>query len=116
MLISIHCLMLRFVCNIGGHQVFSKIDLSHAYQQVELDEESQKYLTITTHKGLYHYKRLPFGVSSAPPIFQRIMDQLLQGAKFTVCRLHDILISGHSTEEHLEILEEVHLLAKKFRL
>ena len=92
---------------LAGGRVFSKIDLSHAYQQVELDEESQKYLTINTHKGLYRYKRLPFGVSSAPAIFQRIMDQLLQGVRFTVCRLDDILISGRSLEEHLEILEEV---------
>ena len=69
---------------LAGGQVFSKIDLSHAYQQVEVDEDSQKYLTINTHKGLYRYKRLPFGVSSAPAIFQRIMDQLLQGVKFTV--------------------------------
>ena len=92
---------------LSGGQVFSKIDLSHAYQQVELDEASQKYLTINTHKGLYRYKRLPFGVSSAPVIFQRIMDQLLHGVKFTVCRLDDILISGGSPEEHLAILEEV---------
>ena len=75
---------------LAGGQVFSKIDLSHVYQQVELDEDSQKYLTINTHKVLYHYKRLPFGVSSALVIFQRIMDQLLQGVKFTVCRLDDI--------------------------
>ena len=45
---------------LAGLQVFSKIDLSHAYKQVELDE------VLTTHKGLYRYKRLPFGVSSAP--------------------------------------------------
>ena len=70
---------------LAGGQVFSKIDLSHAYQQVELDVDSHKYLTINTHKGLYRYKRLPFGVSSAPAIFQRIMVQLLQGVKFTVC-------------------------------
>ena len=68
----------------------------------------QKYLTINTKKGLYCYKRLPFGVSSAPAIFQRIMDQLLKGVKFTVCRLDDILISGGSFEEHLAILEEVY--------
>ena len=92
---------------LSGGKIFSKIDLSHAYQQVELDDNSQKYLTINTHKGLYRYKRLPFGVSSAPAIFQRIMDQLLLGVKFTVCRLDDILISGSSPEEHLQILEEV---------
>ena len=69
---------------LAGGQVFSKIDLSHAYQQVEVDEDSQKYLTINTHKGLYRYKRLLFGVSSASAIFQRIVDQLLQGVKFTV--------------------------------
>ena len=81
---------------LAGGQVFSKINLSHAYQQVELDVDSHKYLTIiiNTHKGLYRYKRLPFGVSSAPAIFQRIMDQLLQGVKFTVCCLDDILVSG----------------------
>ena len=67
----------------------------------------QEYLTINTHKGLYRYKRLQFGVSSAPTIFQRIMDQLLQRVKFTVCRLDDILISGGSPEEHLAILKEV---------
>ena len=50
---------------------------------------------------------MPFRVSSAPAIFQCIMDQFLQGVKFTVSRLDDILISGLALEEHLEILEEV---------
>ena len=76
----------KIFCDVSWGTSISKIDLSHAYQQVELDEDSQKYLTINTHKALYRYKRLPFGVSSAPAIFQRIMDQLLQGVKFTVCR------------------------------
>ena len=92
---------------LAAGQVFSKTDLCDAYQQVELDEDSHIYLTINTQKGLYRYKRLPFGVSSAPTIFQRIMDQPLQGVKFTVCRLDDILISGGSPEEHFAILEEV---------
>ena len=37
---------------LSGGKALSKIDLSHAYQQVELDDNSQKYLTINTHKGL----------------------------------------------------------------
>jgi len=59
---------------LSGGKIFSKIDLSHAYQKVELEDHSQKYLTINTHEGLYWYKRLPFGISSATAISQRIME------------------------------------------
>ena len=62
----------------SGGQMFTKLDLSHAYLQVPLAEESQKYLFINTHKGLYVYKRLPFGVAAAPAVFQCIMDNILQ--------------------------------------
>ena len=55
---------------------FSKLDLAHAYQQIEVAENSREFLTINTHRGLYRYNRLPFGISSAPSIFQRQMDQL----------------------------------------
>ena len=40
---------------------FSKLDLSRAYLQFPLDEESQEYVTVNTHKGLFKYTRLPFG-------------------------------------------------------
>ena len=62
-----------FASLVGG-QKFSKLDLSQAYQQMCLDEESQKFVTINTHKGLYRYTRLPFGVASAPALFQKTMD------------------------------------------
>lgn len=54
---------------LAGGTSFSKLDLSHAYQQLILDEESEKYLTVNTHKGLYKFHRLSYGVSSAPAIF-----------------------------------------------
>jgi hypothetical protein len=60
--------------SLSGGKTFSKLDLSHAYLQVPLDEQSQKYVTINTHKGLFKYTRLPFGIASAPSIFQRVME------------------------------------------
>jgi hypothetical protein len=44
-----------------------------------IDDDSEKLLTINTHKGLDEYNRLTFGIASAPSIWQRAMDQLLQG-------------------------------------
>ena len=58
---------------------FSKLDLSQAYQQLPLDEESKNYVVINTHKGLFQYTRLPFGISSAPGNFQRVIESVLQG-------------------------------------
>lgn len=57
---------------LSGGKVFSKIDLSQAYQQILLDKESKQLVTINTQKGLYRYNRLPFGVASAPALFQHI--------------------------------------------
>ena len=92
---------------LAGGTVFSKIDLSHAYQQMPLSESSKKLVTINTHRGLYSYNRLPFGVASAPALFQRAMDTILQGIPNVICYIDDILVSGGSHEEHLRSLEEV---------
>jgi hypothetical protein len=92
--------------SLANGEVFSKLDLSAAYQQVELTEESKAYLTINTHKGLYRLNRLSFGVSTAPNVFQRIMDQLLQDIPNVVCYLDDILIAT-SKADHLKTVEAV---------
>lgn len=92
---------------LAGGKKFTKLDLSQAYQQVELDESSKQYLTINTHKGLYQVNRLPYGVASAPAIFQKLMDQVLQGIDGVICYLDDILITGQDTETHMKHLEEV---------
>ena len=84
---------------LSGGKYYSKLDLSHAYQQVPLDEESQRLTTITTSKGLFAYTRLCYGVSSAPGIFQRIMEQVLQGMPMVAVYLDDILVSGSTYSE-----------------
>ena len=88
-------------------KTFTKIDLSQAYQQLPLDEESKKLCVINTHKGLYRYTRLPFGVASAPGIFQKTMEQLLHGIPGVIVYIDDILISSQTEEDHLRTLEEV---------
>ena len=92
---------------LAGGKVFSKLDLSQAYLQLPVDKESKQYLTINTHQGLYEYNRLPFGVASAPAIFQKLMDTVLQGVSGVICYIDDILVSSADEDSHLRALEEV---------
>ncbi|UYV75636.1 hypothetical protein LAZ67_13000811 [Cordylochernes scorpioides] len=87
---------------------FTKLDLKGAYHQIQVDPELSKVLTLNTYKGLYAANILPFGISSAPGIFQRIMDQILQGLPGVTRYLDDILLSEKKKlEDHLGILGKV---------
>ncbi|XP_026322974.1 uncharacterized protein K02A2.6-like [Hyposmocoma kahamanoa] len=88
-------------------QQFSKLDLSMAYNQFVLDEESQKLTCINTHRGLFKYTRLVFGLASAPAIFQRAMECILSGMDGVLCLLDDVLVTGKDRTEHLERLHAV---------
>ena len=94
------------LASLAGGKCFSKVDLSDAYMQISLTEESRACVTINTHQGLYKYTHLLFGVLPAPAIFQTIMDTTLQRCH-TVCFLDDILVTGSIQQEHLQNLEEV---------
>ena len=86
---------------------FTKIDLRSAYQQMVLDKASQQLCTINTHKGLFRYTRLPFGISSSPAIWQRFIEQVLAGLNGTCVIMDDLLVGGVNDEEHLRNLEAV---------
>ena len=70
---------------LSGSKFLSKLDLLHAYAQLNVDAESREYLTINTHKGLHSYTKPPYGVKSAPKTFQAKMDMILQGVPKCVC-------------------------------
>ena len=90
---------------IAGGQFFSKLDMSQAYQQLALDEDSKRLLVVNTPRRLFRYTRLPYGVSTAPAIFQSVMDRILQGLP-VACYLDDILIATKTKEEHDQLLEQ----------
>ncbi|XP_039524968.1 uncharacterized protein K02A2.6-like [Pimephales promelas] len=92
---------------LSGGQKFTNLDMSHAYHQIALDAESKKYVTVNTHKGLFTYRVLPFGVSSSPAIFQRTIEGVLQGIPYVAVFLDDILVTGRNDEEHLQTLARV---------
>ena len=83
--------------SLGRDKLFSVLDLRHAYQQLEVEEQSRPFLTINTTHGLYQYQRLPYAVASAPTIWLRAMNQVLD----------DIIVVGRSMEEYLERLAAV---------
>lgn len=90
---------------ISGAKFYSKLDLSAAYSQLKVNESSQELLTINTHKGLFRYKKLAYGITSAGSLFQATMDQILSGINNTVCYIDDILLFSKSFSE-MEILVE----------
>ncbi|XP_055356704.1 uncharacterized protein K02A2.6-like [Paramacrobiotus metropolitanus] len=92
---------------LNGGEKFSTLDLAEAYAQVELDDDSKQLVVINTHKGLFRYNRLPFGVASGPSIFQQIMEQILHGCEGVAIYLDDIIVTGATDEEHLRNLEKV---------
>ena len=84
---------------LNGGTCFAKLDLTDAYLQIEVAPESRELVTVNTHRGLFQYTRLPFGVKTAPAIFQQIMDALISGIPGTAAYLDDILMVGRSPEE-----------------
>ena len=92
---------------LAGGKMFTQLDMSQAYQQLLLDDQSKKYVVINTHRELFRYNCLPFGVSLAPGIFQRTMETLLQGIPNVVVYIDDILITGATEQERLKTLEKV---------
>ncbi|KAK3752964.1 hypothetical protein QZH41_005121 [Actinostola sp. cb2023] len=92
--------------SLNGAAVFSKLDLRWGYHQVELHPESRALTTFSTHNGLKRYKRLIFGLSSAPETYQYVMQSTLQGIVGVRNISDDIIVFGKTQEEHDRSLEQ----------
>ena len=91
--------------------VFSSLDAASGFWQIPLDSECVKLTTFITPFGRYCFNRLPFGITSAPEIFQFKMNELLGGLEGVVVYMDDILVYGSNMKEHDERLSKVlHIL------
>ena len=99
---------------LSGSQYFSTLDLVSGYWQVALDSEAREKSAFVTRNGLWQWRVLPFGLTSAPSTFERLMERVLRGLhwKNLLIYLDDVVIFSRDIESHLDRLEEV---LKRFR-
>ena len=88
-------------------KVFSILDAKSGFLQIKLDYESSLLTTFNTPQGRYRWMRLPFGVKSAPEIFQKAMDRMLEGIEGAKAIMDDILVGGRDVDDHDRILQRV---------
>ena len=81
---------------LAGKQWFSTLDLASGYWQVSLSQEARVKTAFATHSGLFQFRVMPFGLCNAPATFERLMDRVLQGLRWSRCLVYldDIISFG----------------------
>ena len=94
---------------LHGARYFSCVDLASGYWQVELQEEDKEKTAFSTPYGLYEFNVMSFGLTGAPGLFQRLMENVLKGLQFEICLIYldDVVIFSSSFNEHLQRLRLV---------
>ena len=93
--------------SLARGQHFSKIGSLTSLPAALARRRFQEVHKRNIHKGLYQYIHLSFGIASAPALFQKTMNTILQGIPHMICYLDDILVTGADHTEHLHNLAEV---------
>ncbi|CAM1332867.1 Uncharacterised protein r2_g4210 [Pycnogonum litorale] len=117
----------ELILDLNNSHVFSKLDLKMGFHQISLAKKSRKLTTFITHRGIYRYRRLMFGVNSAPEIYQKLIYDVLSKCDGVTNIADDIIVYGRDQDEHdrrlfavLDRLQEVGLTLNpkkcKFRL
>ncbi|KAE8242025.1 hypothetical protein A4X13_0g7158 [Tilletia indica] len=92
---------------LAGKKVFSSLDAIRGYHQLGVQEDDRWKTAFVCHRGLFQYKRVPFGLRNAPSVFQRLMDRVLGPLRWSkaVIYIDDAVIATDTIEEHIAALE-----------
>ena len=104
--------------SLGKAKIFSSLDMASGYWQVEVDEESKEKTAFTSPFGHFEFNVLPFGLTNAPPGFQRLMDFVLSGLQweFSLVYLDDVLVYSPTFQDHISHLQQVFDRFRKYNL
>ncbi|KAK7087226.1 hypothetical protein V1264_021301 [Littorina saxatilis] len=91
--------------SLQGRQHFTKIDLAKGYWQIPMAESDRAKTAFRTPQGLYQFKKMPFGMSTAPSTFARMMKMLDLDRFKSVHFFDDVLVATEDWCEHLEALD-----------
>lgn len=97
----------EMLLDMSKSNMFSKLDLKWGFHQLLLHPDSRSITTFTTHVGLFRYKRLLFGVSSAPEIYQNEIRKVIQGIPGVANMSDDLVVHGKDKSEHDDRLIQV---------
>ena len=94
---------------LKGATVFSKLDLTKGFYQIDLDSNCREQLAFSTPDGLRQWTVMPFGIANAPATFQREMQRVFRAQldRSVLVYIDDILIFSRDADEHAEHVEWV---------
>lgn len=93
--------------NMAGCGFFTILDAKKEFWQIQLIKESANLATFATADGRFKFKRLPFGINTAPEIFHRTFAEIFRDIKGIQVYIDDLLIYAKTEQEHNRILREV---------
>ena len=98
---------------LAHSKYFSSLDLAAGYWQIQVAPDSQSKTAFVTHRGLFEFRVMPFGLTNAPAVFQRLVQEVLEGLNpeggpdFVTAYLDDILIFSETLQDHMRHLKVV---------
>lgn len=93
---------------LSGAQWLSTMDALAGFTQTTIVEEDRPKTAFRTHRGLWQFRRMPFGLRNGPSIFQRIMQNVLAPYLFVFALVYidDIVVYSRSFDEHVQHLDK----------